>query len=269
MSAPALILLAQGTTDSQVEQVYHTLRHELQSKRPTISVHLAFADSCPPTGPQVIGTLANRGVDEVVLVPLDLSRVCGPTDKMAAVLDSVRAHRPEVKSIMARPIGPAVELLNVLDVRLRNALSTVHATELDGLVLLTPSWGDTRGAGLIARRARQWAAHHRLPVLVAHADGSGPDVASAIASLRQVGRRNIAVGSMFISPTEAYRQQAELGLDSGALVISAPLGADSRLGELAMARYSFAAMELLDDEFATDSAEADESTGQDSVRQVM
>ena len=108
MSAPALVLLAQGTTDSRVEQVYHTLRHELQSQRPTISIHLAFADSCPPTGPQVIGALANRGVDEVVLVPLDLSRVCGPTDTMAGVLTAVRHHRPDVKSAMARPIGPAI-----------------------------------------------------------------------------------------------------------------------------------------------------------------
>lgn len=257
MSAPALVLLAQGTTDSRVEQVYHTLRHELQSQRPTISIHLAFADSCPPTGPQVIGALANRGVDEVVLVPLDLSRVCGPTDTMAGVLTAVRHHRPDVKSAMARPIGPAIELLNVLDLRLRNALSTVHATELDGLVLLTPTWGDTRGAGLIARRARQWATHHKLPVLVAHSDRSGPDVAAAIASLRHIGRRNIAVGSLFISPTELYRQQAELALASGALAVSAPLGADPLLGELAMARYSFAAMELLDDVTMSQTDEAD------------
>ncbi|WP_341729773.1 CbiX/SirB N-terminal domain-containing protein [Brooklawnia sp.] len=266
MSAPALILLAQGTTDSRVEQVYHTLRHELQSQRPTISIHLAFADSCPPTGPQVIGALANRGVDEVVLVPLDLSRVCGPAEKMVSVLSAVRDHRPEVKSVMARPIGPALELLNLLDMRLRNVLSTVHATELDGLVLLTPSWGDTRGAGLIARRARQWATHHKLPVLVAHGDGSGPDVAAAIASLRHIGRRNIAVGSLFISPTEAYRQQADLALANGALAVSAPLGPDPRIGDLAMARYSFAAMELLDDQFAPQMAE---SVVETAARQVL
>lgn len=258
MSAPALILLAHGTTDSRVEQVYHALRHELQSQRPTISIHLAFADSCPPTGPQVIGTLANRGVDEVALVPLDLSRVCGPSDSMARVLTTVRDHRPEVKSVMARPIGPAVELLNVLDMRLRNALAAAHATELDGLVLLTPTWGDTRGAGLIARRARQWAAHHKLPVLLAHSDGTGPDVAAAITSLRQIGRRNIAVGSLFISPSENYLQQAELALANGALAVSAPLGANARLGELAMARYSFAAMELLDDVCDQHEAEAED-----------
>lgn len=248
MTAPALILLAQGTMDARVEQIYHTLRHELQTQRPTLSVHLAFADTCPPTGPQVVATLANRGIAEMVLVPLDLSRVCEPSAKMQSVLQSVRHHRPEVKVTMARPIGPAIELLNILDVKLRNALSAVHATELDGLVLSAPTWGDTRGSGLLARRARQWAAHHRLPVQIAHGDDTGSDVSTAIQCLRSLGRRSIAVGSLYIAPTEDYRQQAEVAMTSGALAVSAPIGADPRLCELAMARYAFAAMELLFDE---------------------
>lgn len=252
MSAPALILLAQGTIDSRVEQVYHTLRHQLQIKRPALSIHLAFADTCPPTGPQVVGTLANRGVEEIVMVPLDLSRVCEPSQQMQEVVEASRRHRPEVRIAMARPIGPAIELLNVLDVRLRNALSAAHATELDGLVMSSPAWGDTRGAGLIARRARQWAAHHRLPVLVAQGDGTGPDVTSAMQSLRQLGRRNIAVGSVYIAPTESYRRQLELAMESGALAVSAPIGPDPLLSELAMGRYAFAAMELLDDECEVD-----------------
>lgn len=248
MSAPALILLAQGSTDPKVEQTYHSMRHELQTQRPTLSVSLAFLGGCPPTGPQVVGALANRGIDEMVLVPLDLSRVCDPDAETSELLNAVRQHRPQVKITLARPIGPAVELLNILDVRLRNALSAAHATELDGLVLSVPTWGDTRGAGLIARRARQWAAHHKLPVLVAHGDGTGPDVTAAIASLRDIGRRNIAVGSMYLAPTEAYRRQTELAMAAGALAVSAPFGADPRVGELAMARYAFAAMSLLDDE---------------------
>lgn len=252
MSAPALVLLAHGSDDARVEQVYHKLRHGLQSQRPTVSVHLAFADTCPPSGPQVVSTLTNRGVDEIVLTPLDLSRVGEPDDQMAHVLDTVRQQRPQLKIVLAQPIGPAIELLNILDIRLRNALSANHATELDGLVLSVPAWGDTRGAALIARRARQWGAHHKLPVLVAHGDGSGPDVTAAIGGLRDVGRRNIAVGSMYIAPTEAYRQQAELAMSAGALAVSAPIGADQLLCQLAIARYAFAAMELLDDELVAE-----------------
>lgn len=247
MTAPALILLAAGSTDSNAEQAFFALRHEVQAQRPALSVALAFMAHCQPSGLQVVGTLANRGVDEMVLVPLDLCRVCEPTAQVQDVLHAVQRHRPGARICLARPIGPAVELLNILDVRLRNALSAVHATELDGLVLSVPAWGDTRGAGLIARRARQWATHHKLPVLVAHGDDSGTDITSAIASLREIGRRNIAVGSMYLAPSEAYRRQAELAMAAGALAVSAPFGADPRIGELAMARYAFAAMELLDD----------------------
>lgn len=259
MSAPALILLAQGTVDPYVEQVYHALRHQLQSHRPALSIHLAFTDTCPPTGPQVVGTLANRGVEEIVMVPLDLSRVCQPSDEMQQVLMAARNHRPDVRITMARPIGPAVELLNILDIRLRNALSAANATELDGLVLSNPASGDTRGTGLIARRARQWATHHRLPVVVAYGDGSGTDVASAVHSLRHLGRRHIAVGSVYIAPTGGYRQQLEMAMESGALAVSAPIGAEPRLAELAMGRYAFAAMAMLDDESGAQTQQSDQA----------
>lgn len=94
-------------------------------------------------------------------------------------------------------------------------------------------------------------AHHRLLVLVAQGDGTGPDVTSAMQSL-QLGRRT-AVGSVYIAPTESYRRQLELAiLESGALAVSAPIGPDPLLSELAMGRYAFAAMELLDDECEVD-----------------
>lgn len=266
MSAPALILLGQGGTDSRIEQVYHTLRHHLQSQRPALSIHLAFASSCSPKCSQVVGTLAKRGIREAVVVPVDLSRVHGADDQMSAALSAAASLYPEVRVMMSQPLGPAVELLSLLDMRIRNALTNVRATELDGLVLLTASRGDTRGAGLLGRRARQWSAHHKLPVFLAHADGSGPDVVAAISSLRQMGRRSIAIGATFISATEDYRRHAELALSAGALAVSAPIGADPCIAELVMARYSFAAMDLLDDSFA---AEADDVCDQDQLSQVL
>lgn len=250
MTAPSLILLAPGNANARVGQVFHRLRHQMQLTRPSVSVHLAFSDACPPTGTQVVGTLAARGVDEVVFVPLDCSRVCDPSPATLAVLHKVRRAYPQVRAGVARPTGPAVELLSILDTRLRNALSASRATELDGLVLSVPEWGDTRGNGLIARRARQWGTHHRLPVQIAHGDGSGVDVVTAIASLQEMGRRFIAVGSLYLSPTDRYRRMAELALASGAIAVSAPLGVDQHICDLAMARYGFAAMDLLDDQEA-------------------
>lgn len=260
MSAPALILLSDGSLDERVTQVMHAMRKHLQELRPELSINLAFLDHCPPTGPQVITTLANRGVTEVIFVPLSLTRAFDPGARAEEMLDRVRRAHPQLKVRIARPIGPSSELLNVLDLRLRNALASAHALELDALVMSIPDGGDTRGAALISRRARQWAAHHRLPVVVAHGDGSGPGVVAAINNLREQGRRAIAIGSFHLTADECFHAMAEQAMAAGAIGVSAPLGCDLHILDLAMARYAYAAMDLLDDVHdAMDDTELDAS----------
>ncbi|MCL1841227.1 MAG: hypothetical protein FWF75_05710 [Propionibacteriaceae bacterium] len=246
MTAPALILLAPGSCEPSATQVIHALRKRMQELRPGLSVHLAFTTGCSPTPGQVIATLGVRGVDEAVFVPLDITHATDPRDPMIELIEQVQAAHPDMRLTIARPIGPACELLSVLDLRLRQALSACHALELDGLVLSAEDAGDPRGAALIARRARQWHAHHHLPVQLAHGDQPGHDVPSAIAALRAQGRRLIAVGSFFLAPDRSFVEQAERALAHGAVAVSAPIGADERLLDLAMARYSVSALELLD-----------------------
>ncbi len=246
MTAPALILLAKGSGAERVTQVARQLRKQLQEQRPELNVQLAFLDQCPPSGPQVVTSLANRGTQEMVFVPLDLTRAVEPSDQAQQMLDRVRENHPELRVCISRPIGPAADLLNILDVRLRNALSCCHALELDGLVLSVPNAGDTRGNALMARRTRQWGAHHNLSATVAFSDGSGPNVVAAMSTLRDEGRRHIAVGSFFLTACPLFHHQAELAMGSGALTVSSPFGSDDRILDLVMARYSYAAMDLLD-----------------------
>jgi hypothetical protein len=113
-------------------------------------------------------------------------------------------------------------------------------------VLSTETSGDVRGGALLARRARQWSTHHRLPCLTAAADDSGPSVAQAIMGLRAQGRRHIAVGSFFLSPDPAFQAQADLAYRYGAVSVSEPIGAAREVLDLLLARYAFAAMDLLD-----------------------
>ena len=62
---------------------------------------------------------------------------------------------------------------------------------------------------------------------------------------------------MMLGSQPSLHEASNIALASGALAVSAPLGADPLLGELAMARYSFAAMELLDDVTISQTDEAD------------
>lgn len=258
MTAPALVMLANGSTDTRVTHVAHELRTSLQSARPELSVNAAFLDHCPPTGPQVVSQLVGRGHDEIVFVPLQLTHAITGDASVDVLLERVRATYPGVQFGASRPIGPAASLLTVLDERLRTALIESKILELDGLVLSAESGGDVRGGALLARRARQWSAHHRLPYVTALADGTGPNAAQAIASLRAQGRRHIAVGSLFLTPDAAYETQAALALSHGAVAVSAPIGADQEVQDLVLARYAFAAMELLD--FGLDETDEVEAT---------
>lgn len=246
MTAPALVMVARGSSDPMVAQVTHQLVHGLAQMRPEMSVSGAFLQSSPPTAGQVIDQLAAAGVSEVVLVPLQITHAVECDPAMSDLLHRSRNNYPNLSFTLSRPIGPELSLLTVLDQRLRASLSQARCLELDGLVLSAGCAGDVRGSALLARRARQWSTHHRLPCLTAVADDSGPSVAQAIMGLRAQGRRHIAVGSFFLSADEAYHAQSDVAYRYGAVSVSDPIGASREVLDLVLARYAFAAMDLLD-----------------------
>lgn len=258
MTAPALVMVANGSTDPRVSQVTHALRHGLQQLRPELSVHGCFLREAKPSGHQIIDRLARQGIREVVLVPLEVTHAVEADPEVHLLARYGRGTHPGLRVTVSRPVGPEVHLLNILDLRLRSALAAARVLELDGLVLSSASSGDVRGAALLARRARQWSTHHRLPCLTAVADGTGPSVAQAIQGLRAQGRRHIAVGSFFLSPDELHVAQSDLAQRCGAVAVSEPIGASREVFDLVLARYAFAAMDLLD--FFAEGVDAPDAT---------
>lgn len=246
MTAPALVMLARGSSDPAVAQVTHQLVNGLSTMRPDLLVRAAFLQQNPPSPNQVVEELFASEQREMVLVPLLVTNAVECDPEMVEAVARITQANPDARISLARPIGPEANLLSILDQRLRASLSQARCLELDGLVLSTACGGDVRGAALLARRARQWATHHRLPCLTAVADESGPSVAQAIMSLRAQGRRHIAVGSFFLDADDAYHQQSDLAYRYGAVSVSEPIGATRELVDIVLARYAFAAMELLD-----------------------
>lgn len=246
MTAPSLVLLSHGSNDPQVPQVSHQIREGLLSIRPELDIHVAFLDHCAPSGTQVVKKLVSQGVSEVVFVPLLLSEAFNVQADVPALLKQIKASFPQLRLIASRPIGPEAQLLSIIDRRLRDALRARHVSELDGLVFAAAGSGDIRSNALVARRARQWATHHRLPCVTSFATGSGPSTAEAIRTLRGQGRRHIAVGSWFLSPGLLYTRQAQLARASGAVAVSAPMGGEPEIAEVALIRYVIAAMDLVD-----------------------
>lgn len=241
MTAPAIVLVASGPDEPGVSESLHHIASSLQRSRPDLRVFLARLGGTSPALPEVIAELVEHDVAEAVLVPLDLVSAAAHDPEMDEF-----PHSPHIRLAVSRPVGPATEVLNILDGRVREALHRGGALEIDGLVLAAPSGGDLRGTSLLGRRARQWAAHHRLPVQLSVDDGDGRATAAAVGSLRAQGRRHIAVGSMYLTPTSGYHAHQQSALRAGAIAVTSPIGDSAHLSQLILARYAFGAMELLD-----------------------
>ena len=248
MAAPAIVLVALGDEDPAVGAALGSIAQKLSALRPDLDVSLGMLGPGGPGVIEVVQRLAGEGAVEIAIVPLDLVSAADHSPIVSKARDAVESLNRSVNVVISRPIGPAAELLNVLDEKVREALHRANAVEIDALVLAAPEGGDVRGTSLLARRARQWAAHHKLPVQLAVNDTTGRGTATAVAALRAQGRRHIAVGSLFLTPGPVYRAHHQAALRAGALAVGDPIGADPRLVELTLARYAFAAMDLLDAE---------------------
>ncbi|MDO5066252.1 MAG: CbiX/SirB N-terminal domain-containing protein [Propionibacteriaceae bacterium] len=246
MAAPGIVLVARGDDDPAVLASLDAVIRQLQALRPDLQVTLGLINSATPTVEEAVQDLALTGTAEIAMVPMDLTSATDHSPILGRAAAVVGAKHPDLSIVISRPIGPAVELLNVLDAKLREALHRANAVEVDSLVLACPDGGDVRGVSLLARRARQWGAHHKLPVQLAQNDITGRATAQAIAALRTQGRRHIAVGSLFLTSGPVFRAHHQAAVRAGALAVTSPITEDPRVTELILARYAFAAMRLLD-----------------------
>lgn len=261
MAAPAIVLVAPGDDDPAVRNALAAIAKRLSNLRPDLQVNLGLLGDEKPGVIDVVERLAKAGTTEIALVPMDLVSAADHSPTVARARDAVHAVNSQVNIVISRPIGPATELLNVLDDKLREALHRANAVEVDALVLAVPEGGDVRGTSLLGRRARQWGAHHKLPVQLAVNDTTGRATATAIAALRGQGRRHVAVGSLFLTPGPIFRAHQAAAARAGAIAIGDVISSDPRLVELILARYAFAAMDLLDAEPFGPADEEDEPRG--------
>jgi sirohydrochlorin ferrochelatase len=245
VTAPALVALATGSRDTRASQTVRSLVQEVRSMRPDLRVEHAFVDVAKPSLDTVVDRLVASGYDEVVVVPLLLEQV-GPAraDVVDAIAGAGRRH-PGLQVRATDVLGLEPGFLEVLDGRLRTALSDARVRELDALVLAAAGCSDQLANQAVARLARMWGSRHRLPTVAAYASAAPPATGEAVRQFRAEGRRHIAVGSLFLSPGVLPDRASELALEAGAVAVSAPLGADPLVARTILARYAVGAVELV------------------------
>lgn len=190
MAAPAVII-ADTAAHPDVSTALRGIESKLKARRPDLPIHLVELGTVS-TLDTVLDSLEAEGVEEAVFVPLDLRSATAYSPELD---DAVTVAKDRgIMSIVSRPIGPATELLNILDELVRVALHRRSALEARRPRPRRPCRRRRRGSALLSRRARQWSAHHRLPVQLAVEEGDG--------SLRPPSRRCARRGDV-TSPSAA------------------------------------------------------------------
>jgi len=244
MAAPALVALAHGSRDPRSAASITALVDAVRTMRPDLKVERAFLDLSKPSLDTVIDRLSRKH-EEIVVVPLLLTEAYHAKVDVPSAIAAAQARHPEVR-IRATPIlGLEARFLEVLDLRMREALASARARELDALVLAAAGSSDPLANQSVARLARLWGSHHKLPVTAAFASTSPPATGEAVRAFRKEGRRHIAVASLFLAPGFLPDRAAELALEAGAVAVSEPLGAHPEIARTVLARYAVGAVELV------------------------
>jgi sirohydrochlorin ferrochelatase len=245
MAAPALIALAHGSRDPRSARTIKTLVDTVRSMRPDLKVEAAFLDLSRPTFDTVVDRLVKAGHEEIVVVPLLLTDAFHAKVDVPTVVVAAASRHPHLQIRASAILGTEPCFLEVLDLRMREALKDARVRELDALVLAAAGSSDPLANQAVARLGRLWGAHHKLPVTAAFASSSPPATGEAVRAFRGEGRRHIAVASLFLAPGFLPDRAAELALEAGAVAVAEPLGAHPELARTILARYAVGAVELV------------------------
>ena len=245
MAAPALVALAHGSRDPRSAATITALVEEVRAMRPDLRIEQAFLELSKPSFTTVVDKLVRAGYDEIVVVPLLLTEAYHAKVDVPGAIAAASAKHEGVQIRATSILGLEPSFLEVLDVRMRDALKEHRVRELDALVLAAAGSSDPLANQAVARLARVWGQRHKLPVTAAFASAAPPATGEAVRQFRAEGRRHIAVGSLFLAPGFLPDRAGELALEAGAIAVSAPLGAHQELARTILARYAVGAVELV------------------------
>ncbi|WP_370247635.1 sirohydrochlorin chelatase [Nocardioides sp.] len=249
MPAPALVALAHASRDPRTTSTITELVDQVKTQRPDLRVERAFvqhgAHRGKPDFQTVVDRLVKAGHEEIVVVPLVMSEAFGAPSDIEGALAEAGARHPGLRLQCTAILGMEACFLEVLDQRMREALQDARVRELDALVLAAAGSTDPLANQSVARLARLWGTHHRLPVTAAYAANTPPATGEAVRAFRAEGRRHIAVASLFLTPGELTDRAEELALEAGAIAVSKPLGAHPEVARIVLARYAVGAVELV------------------------
>ncbi|GAA1335623.1 sirohydrochlorin chelatase [Streptomyces sanglieri] len=247
MTAPVLLVIAHGSHDPRHAATVHSLTARVRSLRPGLRVETGFLDFNAPSVPRVLERLVAQGEQDVIALPLLLTRAFHAKSDIPAVLREARTGLPRLRVRQAEVLGPSPLLNSALERRLREAGIRPGDRSSTGLVLASAGSTDPEAIAVIAEIARElrhtgWCSVR--PAFASAASPAGfPRTEDAVRSLRAEGVRRVAVAPYVIAPGRLPDRIAEGA--AGADLLADVLGPAPELARLLLARYDGARREAV------------------------
>ncbi|MFJ6609365.1 sirohydrochlorin chelatase [Streptomyces sp. NPDC091289] len=237
MSRPVLLVIAHGSRDPRHAATVHALTERVRAERPGLRVETAFLEFNAPSVPRVLERLAAQGADEVVALPLLLTRAFHAKADIPSVLREARARLPRLHIRQADVLGPSPLLNATLGRRLREAGIRPGDLPRTGLVLASAGSTDPEAIAVIAEIARELRHTGWCAVRPAFASALLPRTEDAVRALRADGAERVAVAPYVIAPGRLPDRIAAGAEAAGADVLADVLGPAPELARLLLDRY--------------------------------
>ncbi|MFG2558857.1 sirohydrochlorin chelatase [Streptomyces sp. NPDC048496] len=237
MSSPVLLVIAHGSRDPRHAATVHALTARVRALRPGLRVETGFLDFNAPSVPRVLERLAAEGTDDVVALPLLLTRAFHAKADIPAVLREAQARLGRLRIRQADVLGPSPLLNAALERRLHEAGLRPGDRSSTGLVLASAGSTDPEAIAVIAEIARELRHTGWCAVRPAFASASLPRTEDAVRALRAEGLRRVAVAPYVIAPGRLPDRIAAGAREAGADVLADVLGPSRELARLLLRRY--------------------------------
>ncbi|WP_103537630.1 MULTISPECIES: sirohydrochlorin chelatase [unclassified Streptomyces] len=237
MSRPTLLVIAHGSRDPRHAATVHALTERVRAERPGLRVETGFLEFNAPSVPRVLERLAAGGADEVVALPLLLTRAFHAKTDIPSVLREARARLPRLHIRQADVLGPSPLLNATLGRRLREAGIRPGDLPRTGLVLASAGSTDPEAIAVIAEIARELRHTGWCAVRPAFASALLPRTEDAVRALRAEGVARVAVAPYVIAPGRLPDRIAAGAEAAGADVLADVLGPAPELARLLLDRF--------------------------------
>ncbi|MEU0981807.1 sirohydrochlorin chelatase [Streptomyces griseus] len=237
MTHPTLLVIAHGSRDPRHAATVHALTERVRAERPGLRVETAFLEFNAPSVPRVLERLAAGGADEVVALPLLLTRAFHAKTDIPSVLREARARLPRLHVRQADVLGPSPLLNAALGRRLREAGVRPGDLPRTGLVLASAGSSDPEAIAVIAEIARELRHTGWCAVRPAFASALLPRTEDAVRALRAEGVDRVAVAPYVIAPGRLPDRIVAGAEAAGADVLADVLGPAPEMARLLLDRY--------------------------------